>query len=255
MNYKIFLLIAAVLVVSSCGNKQQPSTDGTSDALSTFQSLPGDSTLYGLACDGCTDSVLVFLPYAGGDPDTFDIIDARQQGRVYGRPRIGDELAVMVNPEDPEEALMVINIKELTGEWCYMVEPTFRSSDMVPHRMQQRMMERLPDSMRQQLLTPREYTLRLKSDFTALAMGARRRTTTDDMSPVEYPAMKRYTEWHIYNGQIILKADTISGFSEEGAKPETDTATIKLLMKDTLVLAFPDHEQSYYRKPDFNKPQ
>ena len=255
MMKKMLLFAIIAVLIAACGSKQPKKDIVPKDAISMYKSMPGDSALYGLACDGCTDSVLVFLPYAGGDPDTFDIIDARQQGRVYGRPRIGDELAVMVNPEDPEEALMVINIKELTGEWCYMVEPTFRSSDMVPHRMQQRLMERLPDSMRQQLLTPREYTLRLKSDFTALAMGARRRTTTDDMSPVEYPAMKRYTEWHIYNGQIILKADTISGFSEEGAKPETDTATIKLLMKDTLVLAFPDHEQSYYRKPDFNKPQ
>jgi len=94
-----------------------------------FKSLPGDSALYGLACDGCTDSVLVFLPYSGGDPDTFDIIECRQQRRILGRPHIGDALAVIVNPENRDEALWVINIGTLEGEWCYMVEPTLRTID------------------------------------------------------------------------------------------------------------------------------
>ena len=250
MKKALFSIMTAAILASACGHgQQQAESQEATDAISTYKNIPGDSTLYGLACDGCTDSVLVFLPYSGGDPDTFDIINAQQQHRVFGRPFIGDELAVILNPEDPEEALMVINIKELTGEWCYQVTPTMRKMEQMPQRMQQRMLEKMPDSLRNQLMKAREYTLRLKSDNTAIALGGQRRqTTTDDMSPVEYPAMKRYTEWHIYNGKLILKADTISGFSEEGAVPETDTATIKMLMKDTLVLSFPDHEQNYYKK-------
>ena len=65
----------------------------------------------------------------------------------------------------------------------------------------------------------------------------RRRTTTDDMSPVEYPAFKRYTDWHFFNGQLILKA-----------VPEIDTVQIRMLTADSLILEFPDHTQEYYRK-------
>ena len=77
-----------------------------------------------------------------------------------------------------------------------------------------------------------------------------RQTTTDDMTPVEFPAVRRYTEWHLYNGRLILKADTISGFTKEGEQPVTDTVSIRLLLEDSLILQFPDHEQSYYRKPN-----
>ena len=88
---KTFLyLFSTILMMSACGSKQQQSvaSDVADDAISLQKNLPGDSALYGLACDGCTDSVLVFLPYSGGDPDTFDIINAFQQHHVYGRPRI-----------------------------------------------------------------------------------------------------------------------------------------------------------------------
>jgi hypothetical protein len=46
----------------------------------------------------------------------------------------------------------------------------------------------------------------------------------------------------------VLKADTISGFSKEGAKPSIDTVDIEMLTNDTLILRFPDHVQHYYRQ-------
>jgi hypothetical protein len=70
------------------------------------------------------------------------------------------------------------------------------------------------------------------------------------MSPVVYPPIKRYTDWHLYNGRIVLKADTISGFSKEGDKPSIDTADIEMLTMDTLILRFNDHTQHYYRKTE-----
>ena len=137
----------------------------------------------------------------------------------------------------------------LKGEWCYMVLPQLRTPESMHKRMQRRMIERMPDSLRQLMMTPREYSLRLKRDYTVTARGGqRRRTTTDDMSPVEYPTLKRYTDWHFYNGKLILKADTIAGFSNEGALPETDTVQIRMLTQDSLILEFPDYTQSYYRK-------
>ena len=71
----LFLPIAAFM--TACGSKQPKEDKVPNDAISMYKSIPGDSALYGLACDGCTDSILVFLPYSGGDPDTFDIINCR----------------------------------------------------------------------------------------------------------------------------------------------------------------------------------
>ena len=246
MKKILFLSILAGAFLAACGG-QQPGSEGADTGI--YKTLPGDSTRYGLACDGSTDSILVFLPYGSNRLDTFDIITAFQNHKIFGRPHIGDDLAVIVNPEDTVEALMVINLERLQGTWCYMVTPTLRNVEKMSKRMQRRMMERIPDSLLQQWMTPREYTLRLKSDHSVIARGGTYyQTTTDDMTPVEFPAIKRYTDWHIYNGRIILKADTIAGFTKEGDVPTTDTVNIVMLQRDTLVLQFPDHEQSYYRK-------
>ena len=250
MRKLTIILAAATLLTTACGKRQPKPEEPDKAPISTRQNQPGDSTIYGLACDGCTDSLLVMLPYLGIDPDTFDIITARQAHRIYGRPHIGDELAVIVNPADSAEALTVINMRTLCGDWCYEVMPTFRNIDQMPQRMQRRMMERMPDSVRQRLLVPREYMLRLKRSFSAQARGSRhQQTTTDDMSPVEYPAMKRYTEWCLYNGRLILTAEPLTAAdSVNTPQPQRDTADIVMLRTDTLVLRFNDHEQGYYRK-------
>ena len=252
MRKNLFIAVLAAIIASACGSNGKDVKE-TGQAVGLHQTIPGDSARYGLACDGCTDSVIVLLPYSGEDPDTFDIIDAWQQHRVFGRPHIGDELAIVLNPEDPEEALMVINMETLAGSWCYMVTPTLRNIENMPPRMQRRMMndmEKLPDSLRQLWLTPREYTMQLKGDHTALVRGGmRRQTTTDDMSPIEFPTPRRYTNWHLYNGQLILHADTVKGFSRDDEVPFTDTATIVMLHEDTLVLRIADTEQGYYRNP------
>ena len=124
---KILLFIVLCALMTACGSKRPK--DEPINAISMYKNMPGDSARYGLACDGCTDSVLVFLPYSGGDPDTFDIINARQEHRVFGRPHIGDALAVIVNPENRNEALCIINMGTLEGEWCYMVKPTLHTID------------------------------------------------------------------------------------------------------------------------------
>jgi hypothetical protein len=247
MKKTLFLCILAGALLAACGGQQQSDAEGAEAGI--YKTLPGDSTRYGLACDGSTDSILVFLPYGESRLDTFDIITAFQNHKIFGLPHIGDDIAVIVNPEDTVEALMVINLERLQGTWCYMVTPTLRHVDKMSKRMQRRMMERIPDSLLQQWMAPREYSLRLKSDHGVTARGGvYRQTTTDDMTPVEYPAMKRYTDWYLYNGRLILKADTIAGFTQEGDVPTADTVNIVMLRRDTLVLQFPDHEQSYYRK-------
>jgi hypothetical protein len=246
MKKSLFFAIIAV-VMTACGSNQPKMDIVPNDAISMYRSIPGDSALYGLACDGCTDSILVFLPYSGGDPDTFDIISCRQQRRLYGRPHIGDALAVMVNPENRHEASCVINISTLVGQWCFMAEPTLHTIDgRTPP---------IPDSIRKKILIPVEYSMKLKADNMASMRGNRNNMGKNGnaQSLAVYPEFHRYTDWYPFNGRLILHADTIAGFTREGDKPVTDTVDIVLLMRDSLILRIGDKEQSYYRKKETNE--
>lgn len=96
---KVFtLFILSAMVLMACEQKQPPAGEATEPIDMHRNLYTGDSTLYGLVCDGCTDSILILLPFSGGDPDTFDIINAFHDRKIYGRPQTGDELAVILNP-------------------------------------------------------------------------------------------------------------------------------------------------------------
>jgi len=241
---KTLIFLAITALMTACGSKQPKMDKVPNDAISMYKNIPGDSALYGLACDGCTDSILVFLPYSGGDPDTFDIINCRQQRRLLGRPHIGDALAVMVNPENRHEARCVINIGTLVGQWCFIAEPTLRTIDGRKPPV--------PDSILKKMMVPVEYSLKLKADNTASMRGNRNYTgkNGNTRSLAVYPEFHRYTDWYPFNGRLILHADTIAGFTQEGDIPVTDTAEIVLLMRDSLILRIGDKEQSYYRKKE-----
>jgi hypothetical protein len=240
-----------MLLMAACSLRPSPD-ERQEEAINIQQNEPGDSSLYGLTCDGCTDSILILLPFSGGDPDTFDIINASQTRQIFGRLHIGDELAVILNPEDKREAQMIINIEALKGQWCYMVTPVWKHTDQMTEEMRQKMMERIPDSIMKRLMQPREYGFRIKPGHAVEALGGVRRGGNDDkMSPVEYPRQRRYREWKLYNGKLILKTDSIRlPNTNKRGKPEYDTAVIQRLRRDTLVLRFKDHEQKYYRKTD-----
>lgn len=227
-------IVLMALLMAACGGSPQPLRQ--TEAVSNRENLPGDSALYGLACDGSTDSMLVLLPFAGGNPDTLNIIRAHEEHRIYGRPRIGDEMAVIFASDSTREVLLAVNISRLHGQWCYMAYPTPRHHLTHPSRP-------IPDSVQKRIMTPLEYVLRLNHDGTARASGQPRNQTSDDRRPVDYPVQKRYAQWRLYNGSIILIPDT-------GSRQSPDTATIQLLRRDTLVLRFRDREQGYYRKVD-----
>ncbi len=227
---KTFIIALFCSLMTACGEKTQPQE--AEEAISIQQNLPGDLTYYGLACDGSTDSILVLLPNKGGDPDTLNIINAFQKHRLYGRPHIGDQLAVILGKDSTDEVESVINMTTLQGEWHYLITPTLH------HQLQN--MPPLPDSVRQRIMVPHEHIIRLKNGGVAFSIGDQQRTK-DYMSPVEYPKQKRYTQWQLFNGRLILKGDTAS-------HEQPDTADILLLRQDSLVLRFNDHEQAYFKK-------
>ena len=247
MKQTIFSSIIALLMIASCtSSPQQPVQESSS--YNEEQRLPGDSAVYGLACDGSTDSILVYLPFSGGDPDTIDILNARINRRVFGRPEIGDEVAVILNDSNKTVAEMVINIERLKGQWCYMVQPRLRHMAGMPVDSS-RMMKTLPDSLREKWFQPREYGFELLSEHLARPVGLQRPDSRIDNGPMEYPELKRYRQWNILNGHLLL-SETSRDTLDNQHIISTDTADIVLLRRDSLQLRFSDHEQSYYRKSE-----
>lgn len=244
MKQTVIILAATAMLLGACHSGTQ--TEKNSTVYNETVTLEGDSTVYGLACDGCTDSLLVYLPFSGGDPDTIDILNARVQRKVFGRPEVGDEVAFVLNASNKKVADLVINIDRLKGSWCYQVMPKLRrrlgaSADSVVQ-----LPPDFPDSLRKKWFQPREYGLELQRDNMVRPIGAQTRGK-EQQGPVEYPEMKRYREWHIYNGHLLLmetRRDTT------GARKtiSTDTADIVVMRHDSLLLRFADHEQGYYRK-------
>lgn len=244
MKQTVIILAATAMLLGACHSGTQ--TEKNSTVYNETVTLEGDSTVYGLACDGCTDSILVYLPFSGGDPDSIDILNARVQRKVFGRPEVGDEVAFVLNASNKKVADLVINIDRLKGSWCYQVMPKLRrrlgaSADSVVQ-----LPPDFPDSLRKKWFQPREYGLELQRDNIVRPIGTQTRGK-EQQGPVEYPEMKRYREWHIYNGHLLLmetRRDTT------GARKtiSTDTADIVVMRHDSLLLRFADHEQGYYRK-------
>ena len=246
MRKSILSAAAAALLACACQSENSAQTS-TSAALYEEQRLPGDSALYGLACEGYNDTILVFLPYTGGDPDTINILNASIKRRVYGRPVIGDELAVILTPDSVPTASMVINLDRLKGQWCYQVMPRLRQVAGGPTGKEKTIIASLPDSLRQQWFQPREYGIDLQRDHIVRPIGLRYGSAASAPTPVEYPTMKRYRQWHLLNGHIILSETRRDSLGNQQVVA-SDTADIIMLRRDSLRLRFGDAEQGYYRK-------
>ena len=250
-----FLAVAMTTALTiGCGGNNTDKQGSANDSVVT--TLPGDSTIYGLACDGCTDTILVLLRDVTQNPDTFDILDASRNQLVFGHPRIGDQMAVVLAAPDSSAndqkpiARMVVDIDKILGSWCYMVTPKLRKRADVDKQMEQEFLKKMPDSTLQRLLQPREHGFILKNEHQAQPIGMiRTGNTTDDRSPVEYPILKRYREWYLYNGHIILNETRRDSLGEQQVL-SSDTADFVLLRRDSLVLRFSDGERSYYRKSE-----
>ena len=161
---------------------------------------------------------------------------------------IGDKMAVVVNRTNKKVADMVIDMENLKGKWCYMVQPKLRQRADMSQKIQQQELKELDDSLFRELMQPREYGIEIKSGYTARPIGMVRTMTSDEESPVEYPPLKRYREWRIYNGKLIL-SETTRDTTGTTTVIGSDTAQFVMLRRDTLVLRFSNgDEQGYYRR-------
>lgn len=239
----ILALAAGALMALACGQKTvyNELNEAAADLVAE-----GDSTIYGLACDGCNDTIVVFLrsPYNGSDPDTLNILEATRNHRVFGRPLIGDQLAIIRNPKDTTVADLLIVTEDMQAQWCYRVLPSLRErADMEGMPTTD-----LPDSVKALLSIEREYGFQLKNEGVAFPIGmGYRAATTDEEDVVVYPELTRYFEWHIHNGRLVLENATTDSLNQRHVNI-SDTADIMMLSPDTLVLRFSDHEQGYYKR-------
>lgn len=244
------LALAAMLLTAGCGGHAQDA-QGNKGASGVGR-VGNDKTVYGLACDGCNDTIVIFLrlPYNGSDPDTLNILEASHMHQVFGTPRIGDKLAMVLNPDDSHVADIVIVTEDLLGLWCYKVLPTLRHTAEMEGQSDRQTIDQLPDSIRRLLDVEREYGFYIKNDSVAFPYATgKSAATTDEESLVEYPSPRRYHQWLIHDGRLVLSAASYDSLGVLHVT-EADTVAFVQLTADTLVLRFADGDRGFYRKND-----
>lgn len=227
------IILVGCIAFFSCGNKQE---NGDTSAIDESVKMPGDSTIYGLACDGCNDSTLVFLPNEGGDPVKYNIVRATRDHKIYGSLEIGDWVGVVLNPKNKKEAIMVIDLDQLKGTWTYQVMPHIKESKT---KTKAQIEAELTDSMKAILFIPREYGFTLLRHQQARAVGnVFTGNTLQDESVVEYPPVTRFTGWRIFNGRLVMTGDTVDLKRRKipANMVKHDTLSFVYMLKDSLVL-------------------
>ena len=253
-----FVIVATVIAMNSCNNAPQQMSDIQEINYDSIVNTKKDKMIYGLACDGSSDSVIVLWPYKG-DPKRYSIIDAKQNQKVFGKAEIGDWVGVMVNPEDSTEATMAIDLDVLKGTWTYPVMPVMKDLQNMSRRMQRRMIAQMNDSIKTNYLIPRDYGFTLSRSNMATPVGyAMRSNSLEDDSPVTYPEVKNIQRWYMINGKLLLvsvKRHMGGTKDEQPKKPEVsiDTMTFKRMEGDTLVLAHGDSICAFHRTKATNQ--
>lgn len=240
-------LIALLCMGCDSGTISHHAASEPQDSLSL--TMEGDSTLYGLACDGCNDTILIFLPLSdtSRNPDTFNVLNANRQHRVFGYPKVGDRVAIMPNAEDSTVADVVVNMEDIIGAWCYEAKPFLRKRADMSGLSQRQIMNRLSDSLQQLLSVTHEQGIQLNGDNTARPIGTFRPKQDDEEDLIGYPTMKRYRQWRLYNGKLLLTTTVPDSLGQEHATG-TDTVGLVFLEHDSIALLFNDTIQGFYRK-------
>ena len=247
------LLALAAAIAGSCGRNPEKTDaeEGVVEPDGDELEIKGDSMVYGLNCDGTSDSVVVIWPFTG-DPITLNIIDAKEARRIIGKPEIGDWIGVMIDPEDSTSATMLVNLDELKGTWTYPVMPVMKELQNMSRRAQRRMMAHVDDSIKENFLIPREYGFTLKRSHVAEAVGRIRRSNSlEDDSPVVYPEVKNYKKWHMLNGRLVLVSGmhSLPGMKKDPKmKDQVDTFDIESMSADSLVLFQHGIRYGFHRK-------
>ena len=241
MKLKSLLAIGiTALFFASCHHGPKPPKKQVSLPISYSVPAKGDRAIYGLACMGCTDTTIILLPNAGGDPIKYNILDAYRNNQIFGNIEVGDWICVIPcsDKNDKYGADMVIDLDKLKSTWTYQVMPHLRDVSHLSKRQQARILANMPDSIVETYMVPREYGFTLKRMGEARSVGyVMQNSSVEDDSPVEYPPVPQYTEWHAYNGKLIL----VKGKYEMAGivfneKTTYDTLSFVYMRNDSLAL-------------------
>lgn len=257
MNIKnsFFIIISFFILMISCGKKN--ANENQIFQIDVTDQIKNDSMVYGLACEGTSDSFIVVYPFSGEDPVTYSCIYAKKKGKIIGKPQIGDWVGIVLDSNDTTVADMIINLDQIKGTWTYPVMPTFKDFKNLSAKMRRRMeaqaINELPDSEKALYLIPREYGFSLKRNHVAQPVG---RVFTsngvNDDSPVEYPEVKNYQQWFSWNGRLILVSAKMNGNegieSKEKQKVIFDTLDYVSLNDDSLILIYKNKRMGFHRK-------
>ena len=246
------LCLSTMIMLGGCRKSAEKIDDETETLfVDDAPEIKGDSMVYGLSCDGTSDSVVVIWPFTG-DPITLSTIDAKENKRIIGKPEIGDWIGVMLDPEDSTCATMVVNLDELKGTWTYPVMPVMKELQNMSRRAQRRMMAHIDDSIKNNFMIPREYGFTLKRSHNAQAVGrVMRSNSLEDDSPVVYPPVQNYTKWYMLNGNLVLISKEGGMPGVTGAKKATytlDTLELVSLSNDSLILKNHGNRYGFHRK-------
>lgn len=246
------LFFSSLVALVSCNTKEMKDAEKPAYTVR----LQGDSAVYGLACDGCNDTIVVVLPEDNSDPVTYNIMEAKRRKRVLGKVQIGDRLCIVLNKKNKKKADVVVDIDKLAGIWCYIVMPKMRDAGQMSAKAQARMMNNMSDSLKETYLIPREYGFYLKRDWIASSVGyVDDNNALAQESPVEYPPLGYFTAWHLWNGMLVITSGTPSSKNNgqiDVKSLQNDTCSIDYLYGDSLVLSSDGISRSYYRKENIN---
>ena len=120
-------MMAAAMVLGSCGGKQQAQVDESQDAPKTDMSVFRDQTIYGICTDGTAMNTLE-MTTDNGDTLTLSLAKAQEAGKVFGGLQVSDRLAVLADSLK-QNALLVINLNTLMGDWV-MPDPIDGSAEI-----------------------------------------------------------------------------------------------------------------------------
>lgn len=237
------LLVCLLVALFSCTGNRMADSDGL-DSL-VLENAPGDSTLYGLACEGCNDSVVVILPYDLSNPQTYNITLAWKNHNIYGFPEIGDNIAVILSQDDSTMAEKVIVTDRIIGAWYYDIKPTIHKpaalTDAQFERMKVRLEKHLTDSARDSIFKPIVCEFAFNSNKTFSMNGMRQikeRKEQSNLSLIDYEHPTMYKEWSLWNGKLLLKQ----------RERYVDTFEIKSLRNDSMVLCCKERILTLHKK-------
>lgn len=246
----VLTVLLAASLFTACKHDGKAPRKEFKQAISTSTPAKGDSAIYGLACMGCTDSVVVLLPNAGGDPIRYNILEAMRNHQVFGDIEIGDWVAVVPHPKYPKRATLVVDLDKLKATWTYQVMPHLRDVTHLSKRQQARILANMPDSIVETYMIPRAYGFTLKRMSEARSVGfVMQSTSVEDDSPVEYPSVPNYTEWHTYNGKLILvQGKNEFNQDEKEVVSRNDTLSFVYMKGDSLALCNKDGVITSYHR-------